>query len=147
MKATQDSTAVTQSRPDVTHSDGRAPMTRPNRPATSAPISGRRTMAVYMPSPSHHVDVLDRDRAPIAVEDHENGEADGGLGGRDGEHEHGEDLADQVAQIGREGDQVHVHGEQDQLDGHEDDDDVLPVEEDAEHADREQDGGDREVMR
>ncbi len=37
-------------------------------------------------------------------------------------------------------------GEQDQLDRHQDDDDVLAVEEDAEHAEREQDRRDREIM-
>ena len=48
--------------------------------------------------------------------------------------------------IGREGDQVDVHREQDQLDRHQHQDDVAAIEEDAEHADREQDRGDGEIM-
>src|SRR6185295_9949380 len=70
----------------------------------------------------HQVDVLDRDRAAIAVVGDQNSEADGGLGGRHGQHQ------------------------QDQLDRHQNDDDVLPVDEDPEDTDREQDGSHREVM-
>ena len=57
-----------------------------------------------------------------------------------------EDLADEVAEEGRERDQVDVDREQDQLDRHQDDDHVLAVEEDAEDAEREQDRGDGEVV-
>src|SRR3954463_2571803 len=78
--------------------------------------------------------------------DDEDGEADRGLGGGDGQHEHGEDLAGHVVEEGREGDEVDVHREQDQLDRHQDDDDVLAVEEDAEHPKHEQDPTDGEVM-
>src|SRR5690606_28248102 len=95
----------------------------------------------------HHVDVLDRDRAAVAEEDHENGEPDRRLGGRDGEHEQREHLPDQVAERGREGDEVDVDRKQDELDRHEDDDHVLAVEEDAEDAQREQDRRDGEEMR
>ena len=66
--------------------------------------------------------------------------------GRDGEHEQREHLADEVAEEGRERDQVDVDREQDQLDRHQDDDDVLPVEEDAEDAEREQDRRDGEIV-
>ena len=37
-------------------------------------------MAWIIASALHHVDVLNRDRAAVAVEDHEDGEADGRLG-------------------------------------------------------------------
>jgi hypothetical protein len=65
--------------------------------------------------------------------DDENGKPDGRLGRRDGQHEQREDLADHVAEFGREGDEVDVDRQQDQLDRHQDDDDVLAVQEDAEH--------------
>src|SRR6476659_3423784 len=94
----------------------------------------------------HQVDVLDRDRAAIAVVGDQNCKANGGFGGRHGQHQQREHLAHQVAEKGREGDQIDVDREQDQLDRHQNDDDVLPVEEDPENADREQDGGHREVM-
>ena len=81
------------------------------------------------------------------LRDHdENGEADRGLSRRHREHEQREDLADEVAEEMREGDEVDVHREQDQLDRHQDDDDVLAVEKDARHADREQDRRDGKVM-
>ena len=92
-----------------------------------------------LPQPFISVDVFDVDGAAVAEEDDQDGEADGRLGGGHGQDEHGEDLADQVAQVGRERDEVDVHREQDQLDRHQDDDDVLAVQEDAEHAEREQD--------
>ena len=56
------------------------------------------------------------------------------------------DLADEVAEMGRERHQVDVDREQDELDRHQDDDDVLAVDEDAEDAEREQDRGDDEIM-
>ena len=46
----------------------------------------------------HQIDVFDRDRAAVAEIDDEDGEPDRGLGGRDGEHEQREDLADEVAE-------------------------------------------------
>ena len=78
--------------------------------------------------------------------DDEDGEADRRLRRRHGQHEHGEDLADEIAEVGREGDQIDVHGEQHQLDRHQDDDDVLAVQEDAEDPEGEQDRGDGQVM-
>ena len=94
----------------------------------------------------HPVDVVDRDRAAAAEEDHQYRQADGGLGGGDGQDEHREHLAGQVAEKSRERDEVDVHGEQDQLDRHQHQDDVAAIEEDAEHADREQDRGHGEIM-
>src|SRR3989442_9842790 len=94
----------------------------------------------------HQIDVLDRDRAAVAEIDDHNGEPDGGFGRRDGEHQERKHLADQVAEEGREGDQVDVDGEQDQLDRHQNDDHVLAVEKDAEDTEREQDRADGQVM-
>src|SRR5450756_281790 len=94
----------------------------------------------------HQIDVFDRDRAAVAVVDHEDGKPNRRFRGRDGEHQKRKDLADDVAEMGGEGDQVDVDREQDQLDRHQDDDHVLAVEEDAENPEREQDGGDREIM-
>ena len=82
----------------------------------------------------------------LRKEDDEDRQADRRLGGGDRQHEQREDLADQVAEKGREGDEVDVDREQDQLDRHQDDDDVLAVQEDAEDAEREQDRGDGEVV-
>src|SRR5262249_25593236 len=107
--------------------------------------SGSRTIAWYM-SALHQVDVFDRDRAAVAIVRHQKGKADRRLGGRHGQHQERVDLADEVADMGREGHQIDVHGEQDQLDRHQDDDDVLAVEKDAEDPEREQDGGNREIV-
>ena len=84
--------------------------------------------------------------ATIAEIDDEDGKADRRLAGGDGQHEHGEHLADHVAEERREGDEIDVHREQDQLDRHQDDDHILAVEEDAEDAEHEQDRADGEVM-
>src|SRR6266568_5384604 len=94
----------------------------------------------------HQIDVLHRNRAAIAVVDHENREPDRGFRRRDSEHQKSKNLADEVAEKGRKGDQIDVDREQDQLDRHQDDNDILPVEEDAENPEREQDRRDREVV-
>src|SRR6266851_3800866 len=94
----------------------------------------------------HQVDVGDFDGAAIAEIDDQYGKADRRLGGGDGQHEHGEDLADEIVQEGRESDEVDVDGEQDELDRHQDDDDVLAVEEDAEDAEGEEHGTDGEIV-
>src|SRR5437763_15369765 len=98
-----------------------------------APRSGRKTIAWYI-SALHHVDVLDRDRAAIAVEGDDDGEPDRRFRGGDGEHDQREDLADEIAEERRERDEVDVDRKQDQLDRHQDDDDVFAVDEDAEDA-------------
>ena len=68
------------------------------------------------PQPFISVDVFDLDGAAVAEIDHQDGEADRRLGGGHGQHQHGEDLADHVAQEDREGDEVDVDREQHQLD-------------------------------
>src|ERR1700691_3360557 len=89
LNATSDSARETNNSPVVTSSEARAPMTRPNRPAMTEPMMGRKTMAAYI-SALHHVDVLNRDGAAVAEIDHKNGKPDCRLGGGDGEHEQGE---------------------------------------------------------
>ena len=55
-------------------------------------------------------------------------------------------LAGDIAEKMRERDEVHIHREQHELDGHQQHDQVLPIEEDSDHADREQDRAQDEVM-
>ena len=59
----------------------------PAMPAMRKPRSGRKTIALYTPSALHHVDVFDRDRAAVAEEGDEDGEADRRLGGGDRQHD------------------------------------------------------------
>src|SRR5258708_33488851 len=132
--------------PQVTISAPRSPITRPKKPAMTAARSGRKTTRTANGSALHHVDVGDLDRAAIAEIDDQDREADRRLGCRHGQHEHREDLADEVIEDGREGDKVDVDREQHQLDRHHDDDDVLAIEEDAEDPEREQDRGDRQIV-
>src|SRR5665647_128842 len=98
------------------------------------------------PSTLHNIDVFDRNRTAVAEIDHEDGKADRRFRGSDRKHEQRIDLADDVAEMGGEGDQIDVDRQQDQLDRHQDDDHVLAVEEDAENPERKQDRGDREIM-
>src|ERR1700741_177133 len=132
----------------VISSDARWPIARPNRPAMGQPISGRRTIAVYMTGASafHEIDVLNRDGAAVAEITDENGKADGGFGRSHGENEQREHLTGEIAEECRKRDQVDVDGKQDQFDRHQDDDDVLAIDEDAEHTDGEQDRRDDEVI-
>src|SRR5512134_2820898 len=90
----------------VTHWAPRSPIMRPNRPAMMAPASGRNTRATSIASALHHIDVFNRDGAAIAEIDHQDRQADGGLRRRDRQHEHGENLPQQVAQMGGEGDEI-----------------------------------------
>src|SRR4051812_29922540 len=105
LNATSDRARETNSRPVVTSSLARAPITRPNSPAMAEPMMGRKTIREYI-STLHHVDVLNRDGAAVAEIDHQDRQADGGLGGGHGEDEQREDLAHQVAQIGAESDEI-----------------------------------------
>src|SRR4029078_3762871 len=92
------------------------------------------------------IDFGDVDGAAIAEVDDDDGKPDCGLRRRHSEHDHGEDLPDQVAVKGGKGHEVEIHREQHQLDRHEDDDHVLAIEKDAENTEREQEGGEGEIM-
>src|SRR5215831_7700006 len=87
-------------------------------PASRKPRSGRKTIAPYTALSLHQVDVFDRDRAPVAIIRHQDGESDRRLGGRDRQHDESEDLPNDIAKAGREGYEIDVDGEQDQLDRH-----------------------------
>ena len=50
----------------------------------------------------HHVDVVNRDRAAVAVEDDEDGEADRRFGRGDGQDQQREDLPGEIAELGGE---------------------------------------------
>src|SRR5205807_1421963 len=132
--------------PQVTIWAPRSPIARPKKPATIAARSGRKTTRTANGSAPHHPDVLDLDRAAIAEIDDQDSQTDCRLGRRHGQDEHREDLADQIVEHDREGDEVDVDREQHQFDRHHDDDDVLAVEKDAEDPGGEQDRGDRQVM-
>src|ERR1700729_4497472 len=116
-------------------------------PAMTAPSSGKKTIASYMlPLALHQINIFDRDRAAVAEIGDQDGEPDCRLRCRHREHDQRIDLADDVAEEGRERHQVDVDGEQDELDRHQDDDDVLAVEEDAENPEREQDRTDGQIV-
>src|SRR5262245_32634691 len=150
--------------PQVTSCEPRSPIVRPKKPAITAARSGRKTTAAAsVPTPGaviarlyppicaassslHHVDVLDPDSAPVAEIDDEDGETDRRLRRRNGQHKHREGLADEIVQKNRERDEINADREQHQLDRHQHDDHILAIEKDAEDAEREEDGGNRQVV-
>src|SRR5688572_11637806 len=95
--------------------------------------------------PSHQIHFVDVDRFLVPVERQDDAQADGGLGGRDGDDEYREHLADAVLQLIRKRHQIDVDGVQNQLDRHEDDDDVA-AQHDAGDADHEQRRRQQHVM-
>ena len=94
----------------------------------------------------HHIDIFNRDRAAIAIIDHENSKPDCRFSRRNRQNQQRENLPDQRAAKRRESHKIDVYREQDQLDRHENDDHVFAVDENAEHAKREQDRRDRQIM-
>src|SRR5260221_5501282 len=116
-------TAATLLQTQVMSCAPRSPIQRPKKPAMNAPSSGRKTAAIVTGSTLHQIDVFDRDGAAVAEIDDDDGEADRRLCRGHGQHEHGEDLADQIAEKGREADEVEVDGRQYPLDGHQEDGD------------------------
>src|SRR2546426_4129874 len=68
----------------------------------------------------HEVDLVEVDADPVAVDEQDDGQADADLGGGDGDHEQGEDLAGGGVEAGGGRHQVDVHGVEHQLDAHED---------------------------
>src|SRR6266516_2099688 len=77
-------------------------------------------------SPFQEVDLVDVDRFAVPVDEDHDGQANPDLGGGNGDHEQGEDLAGDLPQVGGERDQVDVDGVQHQLDGHQDQHRVAP---------------------
>src|SRR5271154_6151936 len=141
--------AASRTKPQVISCDARSPKARrPNRPTMAAATSGGNIAKASNMARSalHRVDVFNRDRAAVAEIDHQDRQPDRRLRCGDGQHEHDEDLPEQVAQKGGEGDEVDADRQQDQLDRHQDDDDVLPVQEDAHDADHEDQRTDDQVI-
>src|SRR5512141_1670316 len=141
-----DKTAETNSAPVVTSSEARAPITRPSNPAITEAMMGRNTIAAYTPSALHQVDVFHSDRAAVTEINDENRKSDGGFRSRHRQDEQREHLPHQVVQERGEGDEVNVHRQEEKLYRHQNHNDVLAVQEDAEHPDREEDGGDGQVV-
>src|SRR5205809_6966043 len=94
--------------PQVTSWDARSPITRPKKPAMKAASNGRKTTRTANASALHHVDILDLDRAAFAEVDDQDRQADRRLGGRHGEPQHREDLADGLVEDDRESDEFDV---------------------------------------
>src|SRR5947208_16843886 len=95
--------------PQVTSWDARSRIARPKKPATKAARSGRKTTRTATASALHHVYILDLDRAAVAEVDDQDRQADRRIGGRHGEHEHREELADEIVEYGREVGEVEVY--------------------------------------
>src|SRR4051794_10589963 len=110
----------------------------------SAGTAGISQAWVSMSTP-HQVDLFEVDRAPGAVDDEDDREADADFGGRDGDDEQGEDLpADRVVH-GGERDQVDVDRVEDELDRHEHGHAVAAGEHPVD-ADREEDGREEQEL-
>ena len=88
--------------------------------------------------------IADRDR--IDRQRSEDRKADGGFGGRHGQHEKHEHLSRCIPEEAREGHEIDVHRQQHQLHAQQQHDDVLAVDEDARDADGEQQRAEREVV-
>src|SRR5688572_1616476 len=96
--------------------------------------------------PFQGVQVFDINGVEVPEKHHQDRQADRRLGRRHREDEEYEHLAGEVAEEVREGDEVQVHREQHQLDRHQQHDQVAAVEEDADHADREQDRAQDQIV-
>src|SRR5215468_6258681 len=94
----------------------------------------------------HEIDVLNRNRAAVAEIGNEDRETNGGLRGRNRQHQERKNLADEIAEIGRKRHEVDIDRQQYQFDRHQNDDDVFAVEEYSEYPERKQDGANRQVM-
>src|SRR5262252_1453158 len=141
------STADSKSAPQVTSWAPRSPIARPKKPAITAAIRGRNTMATANASALHHIDVLDADGTAIAEIDDEDGEANSRFRRSDRQHEHRKGLADEVVEKYRKCDEVDADREQHQLDRHQHYDDVLAVQENPENSEGKEDRGNCQVMR
>src|SRR5262245_15515570 len=130
-------------RSDCAHARQRS---RSGRPEWRPAAAGIRLPGTSPALALHQIDVFNRDRTAVAEIHDKHGKADRGFRGGHRQHQQRKYLPDDVAEEGRERHQVDIDRKQDQLDRHQDDDDVLAVEEDAEDPEREQDGGDRQVM-
>src|SRR5581483_9048575 len=101
--------------------------------------------SIVRPSSLQRVDLGQIDRALVAVDEQDDGEADADLGGGHGDDEQGEDLARNRVPEGPEGNQVDVDGVEDQLDRHQHEHAVAPGQH-AVDARAEQEGGEEEEL-
>src|SRR3569832_1589501 len=131
------------------------PNKKPKMPASTAPAKGASGTASSVDAlrvwlmfllAFELVQFFDLDARLVAEQQHQDRQPDRRFGGRDGEDEEHEDLAVHVAEVVREGDEVHVDGQQHQLDRHQQDDQVAPVHEDADHRQREQHRAERQEV-
>src|SRR5690606_22574940 len=97
-KIGQLSAQLANSAPVVMIFDGTLPITRWPSPATRAASSGRKTIAWITGLPLHPVGIVDGDGAAAAEIDDDDREPDRRFAGGDGQHEHREDLPDQIAE-------------------------------------------------
>src|SRR5580693_7196305 len=95
--------------------------------------------------PFQEIHFVGEDGFAVAEEGDDDAKADGGFRGGGGNDEEGEDLAGDVSEVTREGNEVDVDGVKDQLDGHEDDNDVA-ARDDADGADQKQREAQEQVM-
>src|SRR4051812_48749727 len=93
----------------------------------------------------HLVDLVQGDAGPVAVDQHDDGEADADFGGGDSDDEQGEDLAGDVVPVRAEGDEVDVDSVEHELDRSQDEHLVAPGQY-AVHADAEQDGREEQEL-
>src|SRR5690242_19396392 len=92
------------------------------------------------------VEVFDIDGLQVAEQHDQDRQSDRGLGGGHRENEKHENLTGGVAEIMRERDEIHVHRQQHEFDRHQQDQHVLAVQEYPDHADREKDRAQYQVM-
>src|SRR6185436_1487254 len=122
-----------------------------SRPDTSAPTRGasgttRYRVSIVTASALQAVEIFDVDGLQVAEQHDQDRETDRRLCGGDGQDEKYENLAGRVAEIVRKRDEIHIDGEQHELDRHQQDDHILAIEENPDHADREQDRTQYQVM-
>src|SRR3954451_22573419 len=122
MRATTDRSQESPTAPIPTQSPWRGNRF-PKRRMTQNETNGRAKMIQMLDSigaalPLHEVDLGEVDRVAVAVDEQHDGQAHAHLGGGDGDHEEGEDLAGGRVVEEPEGDQVDVDGVEDQLNRH-----------------------------
>ena len=93
-----------------------------------------------MPHPFSNLELFHVDADAVAEQHDQDGQADGGLGGRDGEDKEHENLAGQIAQEISKGHKIEVNRQQHQLHAHEQQNHAAPVDEDAAHRNGEEHG-------
>src|SRR3990172_4161299 len=147
---------VTRSSRETTNETTKAPTTTwpppigrrfPKRPTTRNARRGaaRMTQAYSNTLPPQEADAVQLHGAARLEERQEDGEADGGLRGGDGNPQEREELPVRVVGVGGEGDEIHHRRVDHDLDGHQDDDRV-PSSDNPPESDDEEQGGERQLI-